>query len=65
MRDKMKSYSTDWLLLTCSMKKQKQDFVLILWSSVDTPLKFRPSFRVFFYLLDMSFGVISSFSLWD
>ena len=49
----MKSYSTDWLLLTCSMKKQKQDFVLILWSSVDTPLKFRLSFRVFFYLLDI------------
>ena len=35
------------------MKKQKQDFVLILWSSVDTPLKFRLSFHVFFYLLDV------------
>ena len=35
------------------MKKQKEDFVLILWSSVDTPLNFRLSFHVFFYLLDL------------
>ena len=47
------------------MKKQKYDFVLILCSSVDTPLKFRLSFHLFFYLLDIDFGVMSSFSLLD